>query len=76
MPLVVTPALFIPVVGNVLAPLAGVPLEAEVLDARGLVVKRERLRVAAGASVLSRCTRRTGAPAGKAWASTTCWRQR
>ncbi|MBT9458110.1 MAG: alpha-2-macroglobulin [Burkholderiaceae bacterium] len=29
-------------------PLAGVPLEAEVLDARGLTVKRERLRLAAG----------------------------
>jgi alpha-2-macroglobulin len=29
-------------------PLVGVPLEAEVLDARGLVVKRERVRVAAG----------------------------
>lgn len=29
-------------------PLAGVPLEAEVLDARGLVVKRERVRVAPG----------------------------
>jgi uncharacterized protein YfaS (alpha-2-macroglobulin family) len=28
--------------------LAGVPLEAEVLDARGLTVKRERLRLAAG----------------------------
>jgi alpha-2-macroglobulin len=28
--------------------LAGLPLEAEVLDARGLVVKRERLRLAAG----------------------------
>lgn len=29
-------------------PLAGVPLEAEVLDSRGLTVKRERLRLAAG----------------------------
>jgi alpha-2-macroglobulin len=29
-------------------PLAGVPLEAEVLDARGLVVKRERIRLGAG----------------------------
>ena len=29
-------------------PLAGVPLEAEVLDARGLTVKRERIRLAAG----------------------------
>jgi alpha-2-macroglobulin len=29
-------------------PLAGVPLEAEVLDARGLAVKRERVRVGAG----------------------------
>ncbi len=29
-------------------PLAGVPLQAEVLDARGLAVKRERVRVGAG----------------------------
>ena len=29
-------------------PLAGVPLEAEVLDARGLVVKKERIRLGAG----------------------------
>ena len=29
-------------------PLAGLPLEAEVLDARGLTVKRERVRVGAG----------------------------
>jgi uncharacterized protein YfaS (alpha-2-macroglobulin family) len=34
--------------GDWAKPLAGVPLEAEVLDARGLVVKRERVRVAAG----------------------------
>ncbi len=31
--------------------LAGVPLEAEVLDARGLIVKRERLRLPAGGFV-------------------------
>ena len=29
-------------------PLAGLPLEAEVLDARGLSIKRERIKVAAG----------------------------
>jgi alpha-2-macroglobulin len=45
-------------------PLVGVPLEAEVLDARGLVVKRERLRVAAGGFVELNHTTQSSAPTG------------
>ena len=45
-------------------PLAGVPLEAEVLDARGLVVKRERVRVAAGGFVEIAHTTQSGSPTG------------
>ena len=45
-------------------PLAGVPLEAEVLDARGLVVKRERLRVAAGGFVEISHTTQSSSPTG------------
>jgi uncharacterized protein YfaS (alpha-2-macroglobulin family) len=41
-------------------PLAGVPLQAEVLDARGLAVKRERVRVGAGGFLeLSHTTQET-----------------
>ena len=45
-------------------PLAGVPLEAEVLDARGLVVKRERVRVAAGGFVEISHTTQASSPTG------------
>jgi alpha-2-macroglobulin len=45
-------------------PLVGVPLEAEVLDARGLVVKRERLRVAAGGFVELTHTTQSSSPTG------------
>jgi uncharacterized protein YfaS (alpha-2-macroglobulin family) len=45
-------------------PLAGVPLEAEVLDARGLVVKRERVRVAAGGFVELSHTTQPSSPTG------------
>ena len=45
-------------------PLAGVPLEAEVLDARGLVVKRERVRVAAGGFIEIAHTTQATSPTG------------
>jgi uncharacterized protein YfaS (alpha-2-macroglobulin family) len=44
--------------------LAGVPLEAEVLDTRGLVVKRERVRVAAGGFVELSHTTQSTSPTG------------
>ena len=50
--------------GDWAKPLAGVPLEAEVLDARGLVVKRERLRVAAGGFVEISHTTQSSSPTG------------
>jgi len=50
--------------GDWAKPLAGVPLEAEVLDARGLVVKRERLRVAAGGFVELSHTTQSSSPTG------------
>ena len=50
--------------GDWAKPLAGVPLEAEVLDARGLVVKRERLRVAAGGFVELTHTTQSSSPTG------------
>ncbi len=45
-------------------PLDGVPLEAEVLDARGLVVKRERVRVAAGGFIEIAHTTQETSPTG------------
>ncbi|MEP7296284.1 MAG: alpha-2-macroglobulin [Burkholderiales bacterium] len=50
--------------GDWAKPLAGVPLEAEVLDARGLVVKRERVRVAAGGFVELSHTTQGSSPTG------------
>lgn len=50
--------------GDWAKPLAGVPLEAEVLDARGLVVKRERVRVAAGGFVEISHTTQGSSPTG------------
>ena len=45
-------------------PLAGVPLEAEVLDARGLVVKKERVRVGAGGFMEIAHTTQESSPTG------------
>lgn len=45
-------------------PLAGVPLQAEVLDARGLAVKRERVRVGAGGFLELSHTTQDTSPAG------------
>jgi uncharacterized protein YfaS (alpha-2-macroglobulin family) len=45
-------------------PLAGVPLEAEVLDARGLTVKRERVRVGAGGFLELSHTTQSTSPTG------------
>jgi alpha-2-macroglobulin len=45
-------------------PLAGVPLEAEVLDARGLVVKKERVRVGAGGFMELAHTTQAASPTG------------
>ena len=45
-------------------PLAGVPLEAEVLDARGLVVKRERIRLGAGGFAEIAHTTQSTSPTG------------
>ena len=45
-------------------PLAGVPLEAEVLDARGLVVKKERIRLGAGGFAELTHTTQSTSPTG------------
>ncbi|MEP7101845.1 MAG: MG2 domain-containing protein, partial [Burkholderiales bacterium] len=45
-------------------PLAGVPLEAEVLDARGLVVKKERIRLGAGGFAELTHTTQASSPTG------------
>ena len=45
-------------------PLAGVPLEAEVLDARGLVVKKERIRLGAGGFAEVSHTTQSTSPTG------------